>query len=138
MKRRGQICAPISSGELLDKITILEIKSERIRDPAKLTNIRKELTGLTDAWRESGCAPVDIGAQRARLKAVNQRLWDIEDEIRAKEARGEFDEAFIQLARLVYFNNDERAALKREINLLTGSEVMEEKSYPDYARKAST
>lgn len=132
----NRITIPISIGELIDKITILEIKSARIRDVDKLRNVRKELDLLTETWRSCGYSETDIGPQRAGLKSVNEALWEIEDQIRLKEACGEFDERFIELARAVYLNNDRRAALKREINRLLGSEIVEEKSYPDYGRDA--
>jgi hypothetical protein len=128
----NRINVPISIGELIDKITILEIKTARIRDAAKLENIEKELELLANSWLACGHANAEIGPQCAELKAVNEALWEIEDQIRLKEASGEFDDKFIQLARAVYRNNDRRATLKREINLALGSEIVEEKSYPDY------
>ncbi|HVH35187.1 MAG TPA: DUF6165 family protein [Tahibacter sp.] len=126
------ITTPISHGELIDKITILEIKSEQIADPAKLANVRKELDLLLAVWRDDAAAAVDIAAERARLKAVNQALWDIEDRIRLKEKAQAFDAEFVELARAVYFQNDDRAAIKREINLKLGSQLIEEKSYQNY------
>ncbi|WP_386071038.1 DUF6165 family protein [Tahibacter sp. UC22_41] len=126
------ITTPISHGELIDKITILEIKSEQIADPAKLANVRKELDLLLAVWRDDAAAAVDIAAERARLKAVNQVLWDIEDRIRLKEKAQAFDAEFVELARAVYFQNDDRAAIKREINLKLGSQLIEEKSYQNY------
>lgn len=126
------IVTPISHGELIDKITILEIKSEQIADPAKLANVRKELDLLNQVWREDAAAAVDIAAERVRLKHVNQVLWDIEDRIRLKEKAQAFDAEFIELARAVYFQNDDRAAIKREINLKLGSQLIEEKSYQNY------
>ncbi|MGD9547847.1 MAG: DUF6165 family protein [Candidatus Krumholzibacteriia bacterium] len=124
----------ISVGELLDKITILEIKSERITDPAKLANVRTELQALRETWAASPLSSGDIAGLLVRLKAVNEKLWDIEDGIRDLEAAGDFGERFIALARSVYFSNDERAALKRELNLRLGSRLVEEKSYTDYGR----
>lgn len=126
------ITTPISHGELIDKITILEIKSEQITDPAKLANVRKELDLLNQVWQADAAAAVDIASQRGRLKQVNQALWDIEDRIRLKEKARAFDAEFIELARAVYFQNDDRAAIKREINLTLGSQLIEEKSYKDY------
>ncbi|MCQ4163230.1 DUF6165 family protein [Tahibacter harae] len=126
------ITTPISHGELIDKITILEIKSEQITDPAKLANVRKELDLLNQVWQADPAAAVDIAAQRRRLKQVNQALWDIEDRIRLKEKSQAFDAEFIELARAVYFQNDDRAAIKREINLMLGSQLIEEKSYQNY------
>jgi hypothetical protein len=129
----NELSVPISCGELIDKITILEIKSERIRDAAKLANVRTELDLLDATWNRHPSARVDIRGERARLKAVNEALWDIEDRIRLKEKAQAFDAEFIELARAVYFRNDERAAVKREINLKLGSQLVEEKSYEDYS-----
>lgn len=126
------IQTPVSFGELIDKITILEIKSQQIRDPAKLTNVRTELDLLNATWAAHPASHTDITDERARLLAVNQALWDIEDHIRLKEKAQAFDAEFIELARSVYFRNDERAAVKREINLKLGSQLVEEKSYQDY------
>jgi hypothetical protein len=134
-RNRGMtITTEVSLGEFLDKLTILEIKSERIRDGGKLVNIRKELDLLTRTWARSPFAGRDIAAPLRRLKAVNENLWDIEDRIRLKERDGAFDAEFIELARAVYIRNDERAAVKRELNQLLGSELIEEKSYADYRR----
>jgi len=126
------IQTPVSYGELIDKITILEIKSRRIADAAKLANVRNELDLLNATWANDAAARTDISAERARLLAVNELLWDIEDRIRLKEKAQAFDAEFIELARSVYFRNDERAAFKREINLKLGSQLVEEKSYQDY------
>lgn len=123
---------PVSYGELIDKITILEIKSRRIRDDAKLANVRNELDLLNAVWGNSDAAQTDVTQERARLLAVNEALWDIEDTIRLKERAQAFDDEFIELARAVYFRNDERASFKRDINLRLGSELVEEKSYQDY------
>jgi hypothetical protein len=128
----SEISVPVSFGELIDKITILEIKAERIRDDAKVTNVRAELDLLNTTWNRHPAALVDIADARARLKGVNEVLWDIEDRIRLKEQAQAFDAEFIELARSVYFRNDERAAVKREINLRLGSTLVEEKSYQDY------
>lgn len=125
----------ISAGELLDKITILQIKSERISDVAKLKNIRHELDILAAIWSESGSESAEILSSVAELKQINEKLWDIEDDIRLKESEGAFDQEFIELARSVYFTNDQRAKVKRDINQLLGSELVEEKSYADYSRK---
>ena len=126
------IQVPVSFGELIDKITILEIKSKQMTDPAKLANVRNELDQLNTTWAAHPAAATDIGDERARLLAVNETLWDIEDRIRLKEKAQAFDQEFIELARAVYFRNDERAAVKREINLKLGSQLVEEKSYKDY------
>ncbi len=127
---------PVSYGELIDKITILEIKSERIADEKKLVNVRHELKLLEQTWSESVGASHDISHERAELKRINEALWEIEDEIRLKEADADFGPRFIELARAVYVTNDERAAVKRRINDLLGSEIVEEKSYADYRQKA--
>lgn len=130
------IFVPVSFGELIDKITILEIKVERIRDVAKLANVRTELDMLNATWAQNPASHTDIGAERGRLKAVNEVLWEIEDRIRLKEKAQAFDAEFVELARSVYFRNDERAAVKREINLKLGSQLVEEKSYQDYRTPA--
>lgn len=126
------ISVPVSFGELIDKITILEIKSAQIRDPAKLVNVRDELELLNATWAQNPASQTDIADERSRLKAVNEALWEIEDNIRVKEKAQEFDTKFIALARSVYVRNDERAAIKRAINLKLGSRLVEEKSYQDY------
>ncbi|TWG94501.1 hypothetical protein L599_000100002170 [Luteimonas sp. J16] len=128
----SEISVPVSFGELLDKISILQIKSERMTDPDKLANVRKELAALENTWMAHPAAGRDIARLRAELKAVNERLWDIEDRIRLKERDQAFDDEFIQLARSVYFENDVRARVKKEINLALGSAYVEEKSYQDY------
>ena len=126
------IQTPVSFGELIDKITILEIKSRRMTDDAKLANVRNELDMLNATWANDAASRTDITDERRRLLEVNETLWDIEDKIRLKERAQEFDQEFIELARAVYFRNDERAAFKREINLKLGSQLVEEKSYQDY------
>lgn len=123
----------ISVGELIDKITILQIKAERIADTSKLKNIKKELGVLQEQWQLSPYINVDLGRETGALKKVNEKLWDIEDQIRVKEGKKQFDEEFISLARSVYFINDERAEVKREINNKTDSDLVEEKSYSDYS-----
>lgn len=128
----NQIKIPISPGELLDKITILEIKSERIDDVEKVQNVRRELELLNTEWDSAGADSPEMTELRARLKTINESLWEIEDDIRDKERAGEFDDRFIELARSVYVTNDDRAAVKKEINLLLGSEIVEEKSYKEY------
>jgi hypothetical protein len=126
------ISAPVSYGELIDKVTILEIKSERMTDAAKLANVRDELQLLNGLWAGDAASAADISAERAELKRINEALWEIEDEIRLKERDQAFDERFIELARAVYHTNDKRAAVKRAINLKLGSRLVEEKSYQDY------
>lgn len=128
----NDILVPISPGELLDKITILRIKTARILDAAKLANVRLELDLLERTWRDSPFAAPDISREERALQEVNERLWDIEDRIREKEARQTFDRDFIELARAVYHSNDERAAIKRRINQALGSRLVEEKSYQGY------
>ncbi|PJK07607.1 hypothetical protein CO610_08095 [Lysobacteraceae bacterium NML95-0200] len=128
----SEISVPVSFGELLDKIAILEIKSERMSDAAKLANVRSELAALEKTWAAHPASAQDIAALRAALKAVNERLWVIEDDIRLKEKAQAFDDEFIRLARSVYFENDERARIKKDINLALGSTYVEEKSYQDY------
>ena len=122
----------ISVGELLDKITILEIKKERIKDQNKLINIEKELSFLNSLWKESQYSSQPLTEEINSLKRVNEKLWEIEDEIRHKEKIKVFDENFIELARAVYVMNDKRAQIKRSINKNTNSGFIEEKSYSDY------
>ncbi len=126
------ISVPVSPGEVIDKITILEIKSERIADDAKLAHVRDELHMLEVTWATAATGAADISDARARLKQVNESLWEIEDAIRVQEKAASFGERFIELARSVYVRNDERAAIKREINEKLGSRLVEEKSYEDY------
>ena len=128
----SEILVPVSFGELLDKIAILQIKSERMSDAAKLANVRNELAALETTWAAHPAAAQDIDALRADLKAVNERLWVIEDDIRLKEKAQAFDDEFVRLARAVYFENDTRAKVKKDINLALGSAYVEEKSYQDY------
>ena len=127
-----EIKVPVSPGELLDKITILRIKSQRMSDPAKLSNVRLELRSLEDTWNSSAYASINIDADVAALLSVNERLWVIEDDIRDKERAQAFDAEFTRLARAVYVENDERAAIKRRINTRLGSRIVEEKSYREY------
>jgi len=126
------ILVPISPGELLDKITILRIKQARIVEAPKQANVSHELSRL-EACRQA-CLPVDtdLAADEAALEQVNAQLWDIEDRIREHEAQQRFDAAFIELARSVYLRNDERAAIKRRINIKLASHLVEEKSYRPY------
>ena len=123
----------LSYGELLDKITILQIKSERISDKNKLANVNKELNLLNELWQADEKSSVDIAKEIAELKSINESLWDIEDDIRDKERAKEFDARFIELARAVYVTNDKRANVKRIINEKLGSDLIEEKSYADYS-----
>ena len=124
----------VSDGELVDKMVILRIKQERIDDAERVANVSRELALLEASFGEISPAPPEELV--AELKTVNEALWEIEDEIRRKESRQEFDEDFIQLARSVYITNDRRAEAKRKINLFTKSELIEEKSYEDYGAGA--
>jgi hypothetical protein len=128
----SEIKVPLSPGELLDKITILRIKSQRMSDPAKVSNVRLELRMLEQTWGESAYSKTNIEADISALMKVNERLWVIEDDIRDKERAQAFDAEFIRLARAVYVENDERAAIKRRINTALGSALVEEKSYREY------
>jgi len=123
---------PVSPGEVLDKITILEIKSERIDDPVKVANVRRELELLQATWLKAVPQDETVMQLHAKLKSINEDLWEIEDDIRDKEFVKEFDQQFIELARSVYVTNDQRANAKKELNLYLGSEIVEEKSYKDY------
>ena len=126
------LLVPISVGELIDKITILRIKQQKADDAQKLANIENELKQLENVWRQSDYSAIDISELIQQLTEVNETLWNIEDDIRAKEAANVFDEQFIRLARSVYQQNDLRAALKKEINSKTGSDLIEEKLYQKY------
>jgi len=126
------VSTPMSVGELLDKVTILEIKSEKIKDADKLKNIEYELQLLLETWEKTGLSNEQTEALKNDLKTVNLKLWKIEDDIRIKEKDRAFDDEFIQLARSVYYQNDDRANVKKAINQLTGSALVEEKSYESY------
>ena len=126
------LLVPIAPGELLDKISILEIKDERITDSAALANVRHELKLLAELWQKISLENTQIAALRAQLKQINEQLWQIEDDIRDCERAGDFGETFIELARAVYKTNDRRAAVKKQINLKLGSAIVEEKSYQEY------
>jgi transcriptional regulator of nitric oxide reductase len=127
------IQVPVSPGEVLDKITILEIKSERMTDPEKVANVRGELALLRETWVKSVQEDDVVRRLHDALKEINEALWEIEDDIRDKERVKEFDERFIELARSVYFTNDKRSQVKKELNLHLGSQIVEEKSYQDYS-----
>jgi hypothetical protein len=126
------ILVPLSPGELLDKITILRIKVARIQEAGKLANVKLELGLLEQTWKDCGAAAQELSVDEHALQRVNEQLWDIEDRIRDKEAKQTFDRDFIELARAVYVANDERAAIKKRINLALGSRLVEEKSYRQY------
>jgi len=125
----SEVSVPVAFGELIDKISILKIKSERMTDAKKLANVRTELDALEQAWAAHPAARIDIATLCAELKTVNEALWEIEDAIRLKDKAQAFDAEFIELARSVYRNNDARARIKKEINLALGSGFVEEKSY---------
>jgi flagellar capping protein FliD len=126
------ILAPISVGELIDKITILRIKRERIRGAAAQANIARELESLLEIRARAGLVAGDVDRLEEQLFQVNGRLWDIEDQLRSLERENKFPERFIELARSVYRLNDQRSTLKRKINKVTGSAIVEEKSYHSY------
>jgi len=126
------ILVEVAPGELIDKITILAIKAERVTDAAKLANVRIELKTLEEARDASVPPSPEIERLTAELKAVNAALWDIEDEIRDCERAGDFGPRFIELARAVYKTNDRRSDLKRAVNVCLGSRIVEEKSYAAY------
>lgn len=122
----------ISIGEFFDKITILEIKKERISDAGKLVNINNELDALNELLDKLPISRGDVEKEVAELKSINEELWVIEDDIRDKESQKSFDQGFIELARSVYFTNDRRSDVKRDINIKLGSDFVEEKSYEEY------
>lgn len=123
---------PVAPGELIDKITILEIKSERMTDSAKLVNVRHELKILREEQVRHIAADPQLASLEAKLKEVNGRIWDLEDVIRDCERRKDFGDEFLATARKIYRTNDERAALKKDINIYLGSQIVEEKSYSEY------
>lgn len=131
-----EIPVPVSPGELIDKLTILKIKTERISHEEKLRNIHYELAILENVREDSVGSNAVLDALTLELKTVNEKLWEIEDELRGCELRGDFGERFIELARSVYVTNDERAEIKRKINVRLGSQLVEEKSYSEYRRSA--
>jgi hypothetical protein len=128
-KQFQTLTVPISLGELTDKITILEIKCARITDPDRLHNVEHEYRLLSDLWGSSVPDDQELSDLRAALQAINQTLWQVEDDLRDHERRGDFGPGFVDLARAVYRNNDRRAAIKREINQRFNSDLVEEKSY---------
>lgn len=126
------IMTPVSPGELLDKVTILRIKDTRIADAEKLVNVRYELAALNDVVQKKLPPSPELDSMVADLQAINEALWDIEDDIRICEREQDFGEKFIALARAVYVTNDKRAAVKKQINLYLGSAFVEEKSYQEH------
>ena len=125
----------VSWGELIDKITILEIKEQRLASPEAVSNVRREHATLTRVVQNLQPPSVELDELKRKLKSINEILWEVEDQIRAKESKGSFDLQFIELARSVYFNNDNRARIKRQINELLNSGLVEEKQYTPYATK---
>ena len=128
------VTVPVAFGELIDKITILEIKRARLTDPVRLANVEYEYRLLLDIWTAATPDDAKLGDLRAALQAVNEAIWQVEDDIRDHERQGDFGPGFVALARAVYHQNDRRAALKRDINLWLGSAIIEEKSYTPYAQ----
>ncbi len=126
----------LSWGEVIDKLTILEIKQQRLSSVDAIANVGRELAALNKIVTDAS-VPSELAELKMSLKAINEKLWDIENQIRAKEAQSTFDGAFIELARSVYINNDERAKLKRAINELLNSELIEEKQYTAYVVRKS-
>jgi len=126
------ISVDISIGEFFDKLIILEIKRERISDASKLVNVQNELDNLNLILASQPFKRGDVADDVAALRKINERLWDIEDDIREKESQKSFDEKFIELARAVYITNDRRSKIKKNINLKLGSDFVEEKSYEEY------
>ena len=127
------ILIPVGYGEVCDKISILEIKSNRMTEKDALRNVEKELSLLRACLNEAEVQEERISSIQKELRTVNESLWDIEDALREKESKGIFDQEFIELARTVYITNDRRSELKREINVTLGSEIIEEKSYESYS-----
>ena len=132
MKKKYEILIPASSGELIDKITILKIKKKKISNKTKLKNINNELNLLNDIYKKSFGKGKKIILYEEQLLNINKKLWVIEDKIRFEESKKNFGKEFVDLARQVYLNNDERSKKKKKINKLTGSHIVEEKSYKSY------
>ena len=130
---KGSLMIEVGTGELIDKITILKIKADRMTDPAKLKNVKHELDVLSHARAENLNQSDELDRLEDALRKVNEALWVIEDDIRACEAARDFGPKFIELARSVYIQNDKRAAIKKSINELCGSSIIEEKSYTEFS-----
>lgn len=130
---KGALLIEVGAGELIDKITILKIKADRMTDPAKLRNVKHELDVLSRARKENLNQSNELNRLEDELRKVNEALWVIEDDIRACEAARDFGPKFIELARSVYIQNDRRAVLKKAINELCGSSIVEEKSYTEFS-----
>lgn len=132
----NEILVPTAPGELIDKLTILRLKSEKITDPAKLSNVRHEMDALSAIAATKVPQSTELSKLWDELYGINSDLWDIEDDIRVCESRSDFGPGFVALARAVYVTNDERARVKKAINLLLGSQIIEEKSYFDFGAKS--
>ncbi|WP_345793221.1 DUF6165 family protein [Thauera sp. JM12B12] len=130
---KGSLLIEVGAGEVIDKITILKIKAERMTDPAKLKNVNHELAVLSAACAQNLAATPELARLETELQSVNEALWVIEDDIRACEAARDFGPKFIELARSVYIQNDKRAAIKKQINAHCGSSIVEEKSYTEFS-----
>jgi len=130
-KQASKLLIPVAPGELLDKISILQLKQQHLSDSVKLSFVNHELA-LLEQIREQLPDSDELHKLCNKLGEINQQLWNIEDGLRAKEATGKFDQTFIEQARMVYINNDKRAAIKRAINELLGSDIQEQKSYTEY------
>jgi hypothetical protein len=130
--KNDEIIAPVSSGELIDKISILKIKKNKITNKSKLKNIKKELFFLKKIYKNNFQKNKKLLLYEKKLININKKLWDIEDKIRLLESKRNFNQEFIELARSVYINNDKRSEIKKKINILTGSYLVEEKSYKSY------
>ena len=130
--KNNEIIVPVSTGELIDKISILKIKKKKIKNKSKLKNILKELLLLNKILQNNFKNNNKISLYEKKLTQINRKLWDIEDKIRDLEAKKIFNKQFINLARSVYITNDKRSEIKKKINLLTGSDIKEEKSYKSY------
>lgn len=133
IKTKGPLMIEVGVGELIDKITILKIKAARMTDPEKLKNVRHELDVLSLARAENLIQSDELDRQEEALRKVNEALWEIEDDIRTCEAVRDFGPGFIELARSVYIQNDQRAAIKKSINELCGSSIVEEKFYTEFS-----
>ena len=130
--KKEDIIVPVSSGELIDKITILKIKKKKIFNKSKLKNINNELSLLNEIYKNNFKNNKKLLLYEKKLIKINKKLWDIEDKIRFLESKKNFNQQFIDLARAIYINNDERSEIKKKINQLTGSRLIEEKSYKSY------
>lgn len=126
--------APVSLGDALDRLSILAIKGERLRDPLRLSNVRREYMVLREAWIKASLPEPETLPLFRDLRKVNEALWETEDQLRSLEAQHRFDATFVELARAVYITNDRRAILKRQVNQDFGSSLIEEKQHPEYGQ----